>query len=177
MNSQDFENLAILSCHRFRGKLHVVDYVDITSGEIIDAKTIQAQGMKVIRPEARRRREEKLNSLRKEVRNFAVFLLKFRSQLGGLLIPLDGLVKWYGALEGKDAKHIRRYLPRLIDAGILDFDHQLNPDFMWFYPEEGRAGIRGDTFRAYRIFDDLRSKKRAATFEQSCQNEDERRAA
>ena len=154
MNSQDFENLAILSCHRFRGKLHVVDYVDITSGEIIDAKTIQAQGMKVIRPEARRRREEKLNSLRKEVRNFAVFLLKFRSQLGGLLIPLDGLVKWYGALEGKDAKHIRRYLPRLIDAGI-----------------------RGDTFRAYRIFDDLRSKKRAATFEQSCQNEDERRAA
>lgn len=166
MNSKGFENLAVLSCRRFRGKLHVAEYLDMTTGEIIDAKTINALGMKAIRPEARQRREAKLNSLRKEVRQFAVFLLKFRSQLGGFLLPLDQLVRWYGTLEGKEAKHIRRYLPRLVDAGILDFDHKLNPDLMWYDPEVGRAGVRGETFRAYRIFDELRLKRKPRFHEQ-----------
>ncbi|MDI3512776.1 MAG: hypothetical protein PWP40_5 [Rhodocyclaceae bacterium] len=177
MNSKGFENLAVLSCRRFRGKLHVAEYLDMTTGEIIDAKTINAQGMKAIRPEARQRREEKLNSLRKEVRHFAVFLLKFRSQVGGLLMPLDQLVKWYGTLEGKEAKHIRRYLPRLVEAGILDFDHRLNPDFMWYDSEVGRAGVRGETCRAYRIFDELRLKKRSWQPERSCPDQHERLAA
>lgn len=159
MKLKEFENLAILSCRCFRGKLHVTEYLDMTTGEIIKAKTINALGMKAIRPEAMLRRQEKLNSLRKEVRQFAVFLLKFRSQLGGFLLPLEQLVKWYGSLEDKEAKHIRRYLPRLVDAGILDFDHRLNPDFMWYDPEVGRAGPRGETFRAYRILDELRMRK------------------
>jgi len=163
MNTKGFDNLAVLSCRCFRGKLHVTEYLDMTTGEIIEAKTINALGMKAIRPEAMLRRQEKLNSLRKEVRQFAVFLLKFRSQLGGFLLPLELLVKWYGSLEGKEAKHIRRYIPRLVDAGILDFDSKLNPDFMWFDPEVGRAGIRGETFRAYRILDELRLKKKTCT--------------
>jgi len=160
MNIRGFDNLVILSCRYFRGKLHATEYLDMTTGEIIDAKTINALGMKTVRPEAMLRRQEKLNSLRKEVRQFAVFLLKFRSQLGGFLLTLDQLVKCYGSLEGKEAKHIRRYLPRLVDAGILDFDSKLNPDFMWFDPEVGRAGVRGETFRAYRILDELRLKKK-----------------
>lgn len=160
MNTKGFDNLAVLSYRRFRGKIQVTEYLDMTTGEIIEAKTINAQGMKAIRPEAMQRRQEKLNSLRKEVRQFAVFLLKFRNQLGGFLLSLDQLVKWYGSLEGKEAKHIRRYLPRLVDAGILDFDSKLTPDFMWFDPEVGRAGVRGETFRAYRILDELRLKKK-----------------
>ncbi|WP_303786900.1 hypothetical protein [Azovibrio restrictus] len=160
MNTKGFENLAVLSCRRFRGKLHVTEYLDMTTGEIYEAKTINALGIRAVRPEAMLRRQEKLNSLRKEVRQFAVFLLKFRNQLGGFLLPLDQLVKCYGSLEGKEAKHIRRYLPRLVDAGILDFDSKLNPDFMWFDPEVGRVGVRGETFRAYRILDELRLKKK-----------------
>ena len=126
------------------------------TGEIIEASSISRMGMKSIRPDAMRRREAKLNSLRKEIREFVLFLLKFRNRFGGFLMPLDQLIKWYGKLEGKAAKHIRRYLPRLVDAGILDFDHRLNPDFMRFDPEVGREGVRGETFTAYRIFDELR---------------------
>ena len=156
MNKAEFANLAILSCRHFRGKLHVNEYLDLKTGEIIEAAPIIRMGMKAIRPDAMRRREDKLDSLRKEIREFVLFLLKFRNRFGGFLMSLDQLIKWYGKLEGKAAKHIRRYLPRLVDAGILDFDHRLNPDFMRFDPEVGRDGVRGETFTAYRIFDELR---------------------
>lgn len=156
MKNEQFQNLAILSCRHFRGKLHVTEYLDMKTGEIIEASSISRMGMKSIRPDAMRRRGDKLSSLRKEIRAFVLFLLKFRNRFGGFLMPLDLLIKWYGKLEGKEAKHIRRYLPRLVDAGILDFDHRLNPDFMRFDPEAGRDGVRGETFTAYRIFDELR---------------------
>lgn len=156
MKNDQFKNLAILSCRYFRGKLQVTEYLDMKTGEIIDASSISRMGMKVIRPDAMRRREAKLNSLRTEVRRFALFLLRFRNRVGGFLLTREELIKWYGKLEGKEAKHIRRYLPRLVDAGILDFDHRLNPDFMQFDPEVGREGVRGETFTAYRIFDELR---------------------
>lgn len=159
MFHKGFGHLAILSCRRFRGKLHVYEYLDLNTGEIITAESAKHHGMKAVRPDAMLRREQKLNQLRKEVRQFAVFLLKFRSQLGGFLVELDQLVKWFGEHEGKEAKHIRRYLPRLIDGGILDFDHRLNPDFMWFDPEVGKSGVRGEAFTAYRIFTGLQLRR------------------
>lgn len=177
MKKTDFSNLAILSCRFFRGKLHVTEYLDMKTGEIIEAKSISCMGMKAIRPDAMRRREDKLNSLRKEIREFVLFLLKFRNRLGGFLMPLDQLVKWYGKLEGKEAKHIRRYLPRLVDAGIIDFDYRLNPDFMRFDPEVGREGVRGETFTAYRIFDEMRLRAKRDGDVQARQGDPERIAA
>lgn len=161
MSNRRLDNLMILSTKRFRGKLHVSEYLDMTTGEILDPGTVKRMGMKAIRPETRTRREEKLNNLRKEVRKFAVFLLRFRGKLGGFLVELDQLVRWYGRLEGKEPKHIRRYLPRLVEAGILDFDHRLNPDFMWFDVELGKADVRGEVFTAYRILDGLALRKQA----------------
>lgn len=131
----------------------------MVTGEIITAEVAKHHGMKAVRPDAMKRRAEKLNKLRKEVRQFAVFLLKFRSQLGGLLVELDQLVKWFGQHEGKEAKHVRRYLPRLIDGGILDFDYRLNPDFMWFDPEVGKSVVRGEAFTAECIFTLLQLRK------------------
>lgn len=159
MNNKEFKNLAVLTCRRFRGKIHVSEYLDMETGEIISAEVAKHQGMKAVRPDAMLRRDQKLNNLRKEVRQFAVFLLKFRSQLGGFLVELDQLVKWFGECEGKEAKHVRRYLPRLIDGGILDFDYRLNRDFMWFDPEVGKSGVRGEAFAAYRIFTVLQLRK------------------
>lgn len=161
MSNQQLDNLMILSTKRFRGKLHVSEYVDLTTGEILTPSTVERMELKVIRPDARTRREEKLNTLRKEVRRFAVFLLRFRSKLGGFLVELDQLVRWYGRLEGKEPKHIRRYLPRLVEAGILDFDHRLNPDFMWFDVEFGKAGVRGEVFTAHCILDGLALRNQA----------------
>lgn len=162
MSNKEFKNLAVLSCRRFRGKIHVSEYLDMVTGEIITAEVAKHHGMKAARPDAMLRREQKLNGLRKEVRQFADFLLKFRSQLGGFLVELDQLVKWFGEYEGKEAKHVRRYLPRLVDGEILDFDHRLNRDFMWFDPEAGKSGVRGEAFTAYRIFSVLQLKKQLA---------------
>ena len=177
MIKTEFTNLAILSCRHFRGKLHVTEYLDMKTGEIIEAASIIRMGMKAIRPDAMRRREDKLDSLRKEIREFVLFLLKFRNRLGGFLMPLDQLVKWYGKLEGKEAKHIRRYLPRLVDAGILDFDHRLDPDFMRFDPEVGRESVRGETFTAYRIFDEMRLRTNRDEVERGQHEAPERIAA
>ena len=160
MSDQRLNNLAILSVRRFRGKLLISEFVDLTTGEILDPRTVERMDLKSIRPEARIRREEKLNSLRKEVRPFAVFLLRFRNKLGGFLVDLDQLIRWYAKLEGKEPKHVRRHLPRLVDAGVLDFDHKPNPDFMWFNTELGKADVRGEVFTAHRIFDDLMLRKK-----------------
>src|SRR5574338_967705 len=154
------EDLQILSSKRFRGKLHITEYVDITTGEIITAAEARKLGLKEIRPDSAVRREQKLNSLRKEVRKFAVFLLKHRSKAGGFLVDLDTLIQWYGYLEGKEAYHIRRYIPQLVSAGILDFDRMLNKDFMWFDADLDRASIRGNVFTAYRIFGNMLVKRR-----------------
>lgn len=177
MNDQRLNNLAILSVRRFRGKLLVSEFVDLTTGEILDPQTVERMGLKSIRPDARIRREEKLKSLRKEVRPFAIFLLRFRNKLGGFLIDLDQLIRWYAKLEGKEPKHVRRHLPRLVDAGILDFDHKLNPDFMWFNTELGKADVRGEVFTAHRIFDDLMLRKRDAGSEESCSSNSARLVA
>ncbi|MBL8430427.1 MAG: hypothetical protein JNJ95_11125 [Dechloromonas sp.] len=108
LKRQTFENLAIWKVKRFRGKHLVEEYLDVTTGEIFPVQIIKDLGMKSIRPEAQMRRQVKLNKLRYEVRMFATFLLKFRNRLGGFLMPLDDLVRWYGCLEGKEPKHIRR---------------------------------------------------------------------
>lgn len=159
LRKQLFENLAIWRVRTFRGKRLVAEYVDRSSGEIFPAETIRDLGMKSIRPDAQIRRDGKLKGLRQEVRLFAIYLLNFRNRLGGFLMPMADLVKWYGLLEGKESKHINRYLPRLVDAGILDFDHRLNSDFIWFAPEAGRSTVKGETCTAYRIYDQLRSRK------------------
>ena len=152
------EDLCIHSTKKFRGKLFVSEYLDMSTGEIIPAKNVHS---KSIRPEGRIRREEKIKALRSEVRNFALFLLKFRSQGGGFLIDLPDLVRWYAKLTGKQVKHINRYIPKLVDGGVLDFDKMLNEDFMWFDSSATKAELKGNTFKAYRIFSDMLLKKQA----------------
>lgn len=162
-NRHFLDNFAILTVKHFQGKHHVTEYMDITTGEIIDAKAAQALGMRIVRPDAQERREEKLDALRKEVRQFTDFLLKFRNRLGGFLESLDQLVKWYGKLEDKETFHVRRYFPRLVDAGILDFDLRLNPDFMRYVPDQDRRLVQSETGAAHRIYDEIRfCKKRKA---------------
>lgn len=156
---QTFDSLAIWKVKRFRGKHLVEEYLDVTTGEIFPVATIKDLGMKSIRPDAQMRREVKLNKLRHEVRMFATFLLKFRNSLGSFLMPLADLVRWYGCLEGKEPKHIRRYLTRLVEAEVLDFDHRLNADFIMFASESGRSMTKGERFTAYRIYDELRLRR------------------
>lgn len=153
-------NLRILSFTPSKRKPMVTEYVDVETGEIIDAKTAQKMGVRTIRPDARVRREAKLGSLRKEPRAFARFLLRFRDSHCKLLVGLDEVVLMYGHLKGMRPENVRRYFPSLIKAGVLDDDLTLNEDFMIHNPTAGRKTAKGDRFRAGSIFDGLLARDR-----------------
>lgn len=152
-------NLAILTVRGSKRKPLVTEYIDLATGEIIDAGTAQRLGVRSIRPDAMMRRIKKLDSLRKEPREFADFLLKFRDSRCKFLVPVDTIVDWYSKLTGKETHNIRRYFPTLIKAEILDSDLMLNEDFMINNPTAGKGAAKGDLFRAYNVFDLMMLRK------------------
>ena len=154
-------NLAVLTVKGSRRKPLVTEYVDLATGEIIDAETAYKLGVRSIRPDAMMRRMKKLDSLRKEPREFANFLLKFRDGRCKFLVTIDTIVSWYSKLTGKETRNIHRYFPCLIKAEILDSDQMLNEDFMINNPNAGKAAVKGDLFRAYNVFDRMMLKKRS----------------
>lgn len=147
--------LSILTVKTVRRKTLVTEYVDVTTGEIFTAEKAQTMGVRSIRPDAKGRREKKLNQLRGEPRKFADFLLRFRDRRCKFLVTIDTLVGWYSKLTEKKAHHVRRYFAALIKAGILDPDLMLNEDFMINNPFAGKESAKGDTFRAYNVFDGI----------------------
>lgn len=151
-------SLVIFTVVVFRGKLRVSEYVDVDTGEIISASVATALGVRTIRPDAMQRRLIALDSLRREPRCFAEFLLKFRNQHGQFLVSIDELVGWYARLTDNKASNVRRYFKPLIAAGVLDDDLMLAKDFMILNPKSGKGAIKGGRFRAYRIFDGFRFK-------------------
>ncbi|WP_442770591.1 hypothetical protein [Zoogloea ramigera] len=150
-----FDHLQILTLAKVRRKLTVTEFMDTRTGEIIDAKTAQKMGVRSIRPDASVRRKAKMNSLRKEPRAFAEFILKFRDRRCKFLVGLSELVSLYARMTGKATEHVRRYLPSLAKAGILEDDHALNEDFMIHNPAAGKTAAKGDAFRASCIFSAL----------------------
>lgn len=147
------DSLAILNTNKLTGmNLRVTEYVDLTTGEIVSAAQAKQSGVRSIRPNACRRRLEKLDSLRPEPRAFADFILKFRNDLCGFLVPLDELVHMYAYLTRKEPKNIRRYFLPLIGAGILEDDLVLNKDFAIHNPKAGREGASGHRCQADSIF-------------------------
>lgn len=152
-------NLAIFTVKGSKRKPLVTEYVDTTTGEIIPAQVAQRMGVRSIRPDAMMRRIKKLDSLRKEPRGFADFLLKFRDGRCKFLVPMDIIICWYSRLTGKRTDNILRYFPSLINAEVLDFDQVLNEDFMIHNPTAGKGAVKGDLFRACNTFDRMMLKK------------------
>lgn len=148
----DTNNLAALSVKRFRGKQLVTEYVDMSTGQVVPRKVAEFHGVRAIRPDARVRRERKLNLLRPEPRRFANFLLRFRDSHGKFLVSMEHIVKWFADLRGMRPYHVRRYSKPLIDAGILDSRDVLNEDFMIVNRKAGRETTKGDETRAYLIY-------------------------
>lgn len=157
-----FDHLQILTLAKIRRKPTVTEFIDTRTGEIIDAKTAQKMGVRSIRPDARIRREAKMDSLRTEPRAFAEFILKFRDGRCKFLVGLSELVSLYARMTGKAAEHVRRYLPRLAKSGILEDDHTLNEDFMIHNPTAGKAAAKGDAFRASCRFSALSMRYRGS---------------
>ena len=158
-------DLAIASFEHTKGlgKIKVTEFVDMTTGEIISAEVARTKySVGVIYPEARAKREVKLNSLRKEVRDFALFILKFRNNSGGFKVPFERLLEWYAKYTDKKISHIKRYIEPLTNAGIIDesegivFPHN---DFSIQTKNPIRNSHKADPFSAGVIFSNLLARK------------------
>jgi hypothetical protein len=122
-------NLAILSIEANKqGKVkRVCEYIDMRAGEVIPADQVRIPvlDMRAKLPA----RERALDGLRSEVRQFARFVLKFANRRRGITPGIDTLCQWYADLSGKLAKNVRRYVPKLHEAGILAGENLLGPLF------------------------------------------------
>ena len=108
----------------------VAEYVDTYSGEIFTAKEAKALGLQEIDYGLLAlRREAILGGLRKEVREFAMFVLKFRNKRRGVTPNAQELCRMYAELYNKRSDNVRRLLDTLKKKGILESDELLSPEF------------------------------------------------
>ena len=147
--SSNLGNLSNLAIWGYRitksGKIRVTEYIDLSTGEIIQKENTASRE---IRPDAMLERQRRLDSLREEVRAFAVFVLHFRNEACGFLVPMDTIKSWYSKYSGKRTDNINRYIQKLIEAGILENEIQLTKVFMLNNPNRSKKDALGDVFRA-----------------------------
>lgn len=140
----------------------ITEYVDTLTGEI--AKATELRSSKEFWPEiyASERcmqREFILNSLRPEVRQFALFVLRFRNQRRGVTPGFEKLVKWYGEITGKRADNVRRYVIPLKEAGIIAGESLLGPLFQIAGKSVAATGHLCEDSNAYSRFVQMRLRQ------------------
>lgn len=109
----------------------VLEYVNVFTGEIISADKAKELGVNqgIDVSVLAMQREYVLNLLRKEVRDFALFLLKFRNNRRGITPDADAICKMYAEIHGLRVSNVRRNIPKLKKAGILESIYMLTPLF------------------------------------------------
>lgn len=110
----------------------ITEYLDMETGEILPASTVKSHRdfwPEVHMGERCAQRGTIISSLRKEVRHFALFVLRFANQRRGITPGIETLTRWYAKLHNCQAQHVRRYVPKLKEAGILAGDALLAPIF------------------------------------------------
>jgi hypothetical protein len=110
----------------------VTEYIDLSTGEIIKAGDLRNDPRvppQIYVGEIMLQRHALMNSLRKEVRTFASFVLQFRNNRRGITPGIDTLVVWYAHIHKKRPSNIRRYVTVLEEAGFLAGESLLAPLF------------------------------------------------
>ena len=107
----------------------VEEYLDKSTGEILTPDVAKKlYGIKEIDYGVLvMQRQYLLSKLRKEVREFALFVLKFRNKRRGVTPTIRVLCQWYAELNDMLPRNVYKYVTRLQEAGILSKD---NPDVM-----------------------------------------------
>jgi len=108
------------------------EYLDRTTGEILSVNELRDS--KELWPafdfsERCLQREFILDSLRPEVREFALFVLRFRNKRRGVSPSFEQLARWFAEITGKRADNVRRYIKPLEKARIIAGESLLGPLF------------------------------------------------
>ncbi|MCK9987124.1 MAG: hypothetical protein AzoDbin1_03596 [Azoarcus sp.] len=73
-----------------------------------------------------------------------------------LMVPLPQIVQWYAMLKRRQPQHVNRYIPRLIELGILESATLVHQDFMIHDRGIHIGDLKGEEFSAYvRFWDKL----------------------
>lgn len=136
-------------------------FVDQETGELLTEKEARAlgypafdYGIMILQ------KEYILGTLRKEVRGFANFILQFRNKRRSLTPGINELCEWYAIYTGKRSDHVRRYIPVLVEVGILVKDNPdtLMPLFQYNDKSAKSVDVVSEMFAAVVKFDTMLSK-------------------
>lgn len=110
----------------------ITEYLDLSTGEIIEASNLRNDPR--VPPqlhvgEIQLLRQALIDSLRKEVREFALFILHFRNNRRGISPEIGTLVEWYALIFKKRPSNVRRYVKALQGASFLAGESLLSPLF------------------------------------------------
>jgi len=104
----------------------VTEFLNMNTGEILQAQEINIPSIdysvRVLQ------RQSVLQTLRPEVRDVAMFVLKFRNKRRAITPALDDVLVWYADLHNKRRDNVKRHKDQLLST-ILVNDSLLQPLF------------------------------------------------
>lgn len=134
----------------------VTEYVDISTGEIVSAQYAKMLGITEINIRMLKLHQDTvLDKLRKEVRDFAMFLLLFRNKRRGISPDLERICSWYSEYTGMRRDNVKRYIPTLKEVGVLASDTLLMPVFQISGKNTKGSDHLSEDFEAERKFHEL----------------------
>lgn len=157
--SQVYKSKILGKTYRFT-RQKVTEYLDPETGEIIALKQFkQLGGIDYNYGVFAQERNEILDTLREEVKDFACFLLKFRNKRRGISPSLEKILEYYSRFSSKRINNIRnRLLPKLYGK-VLSNDNLLMPPFQFSGKNEKAYSHIAEEFVAENTFLHLMKKK------------------
>lgn len=155
LNEQDLSlfrsNLCIWTCKFKRNKVKsILEYVDISSGEILLARDVK---IKTSDSKFMLERNRILDSLTDSQRKLALFILDFRNRACGFLIPIEEILSMYSKYSDQRKDSVKRSFEALIPKGVMQDKYTLAQPFMLYNKNRNSTDAKGDVTRAGIIFD------------------------
>jgi len=157
--SQVYKSKILGKTYRFT-RQKVIEYLDPDTGEIIALKHFkQLGGVEYNYGVFAQERNEILDTLREEVKDFACFVLKFRNKRRGISPNLEKVLEYYSRFSSKRIDNIKsRLLPKLYGK-VLSNDNLLMPPFQFSGKNEKAYSHIAEEFVAENTFIYLMRKK------------------
>jgi hypothetical protein len=133
----------------------ITEYLDPSTGEIISASILKNDTRVPLQNyfgEIQLLRQYLMDSLRPEVKGFALFVLRFRNNRRGITPEISTLVEWYARLHNKRPSNVRRYVEVLEKAGFLAGSSLLSRLFQHTGKRTAASDHLGEDVAARRVY-------------------------
>jgi len=138
----------------------VIEYVNLKTGEIIPFSFAKQMGVSEFDYEPlTQERNEILDSLRKEVKEFAMFVLMFRNKRRGLSPNIEQVMDYYSKFSGMRKNNIKsRLLPAIMNTVLFSSTLMMPPFQINDKKSTAREHLQEDFIAEHRFFELMRRK-------------------